>query len=87
MSIVRQSNMSHCKVQYVKTPTKIGAPGSAGTLATERTSAIVGKPVTAGPAATACSKATTERPTTPGMQEIARRPATGNYQELQEHQQ
>jgi len=26
-------------------------------------------------------------PTTPGMQEIAGRPATGNYQELQEHQQ
>jgi hypothetical protein len=63
--------MSHCKVQYVKTPTKIGAPGSAGTLATERTSAIVGKP------ATACSKSILEMSRTPGMQEIAGRPATG----------
>ncbi len=48
--------MSHCKVQDVMTPTKIGAPGSAGRLATERTSVTVGKPVTAGLAATACSK-------------------------------
>jgi hypothetical protein len=80
--------MSHCKVQYVKTPpTKIAAPGSAGTLATGRMSAKVGKTATAGPTATACSKATTEMPTTPGMQEIAGRPATGNHQELQEHQQ
>jgi hypothetical protein len=30
---------------------------------------------------------TTKMPTTPGMQEIAGRPATENYQELQEHQQ
>ena len=43
-------------MQDVMTPTKIEARGSAGMLATERTSAIVGKPVTAGPASTAFSK-------------------------------
>ncbi len=67
--------MSHCTVQYVKPPAKIGMPGLAGMLATAR------------PAATASSKGTLETLATPGMPAIAERPATVTNQELKGCQQ
>ncbi len=76
-----------CTVQYIKPPIKIDTTGSVGTLATARTPTTTGKPVTSGPPITACSKGTAETPSTPGMPAIAKRPTTGNHQEVKARQQ
>ncbi len=73
--------MSHCTVQYVKSPAKIGMPGSAGMHATART------PSTAGLPAIASWKGTAETLATPGTPAIAGRPATIIHQELKVRQQ
>jgi len=73
--------MSHCTVQNVKPPAKIGMPGSAGMLATARMPSKTGLP------ATASSKGTSETLATPGMPAIAERPATVTNQELKGCQQ
>jgi hypothetical protein len=88
--------MSHCTlynvrtVQYVKPPIKIGTTGSVGTLAAARKPTTIGKPVTSGPPVTACLKGTAETPSTPGTPgtpAIAKRPTTGNHQEVKGLQQ
>jgi hypothetical protein len=59
--------MSHCAIQYVRIPEKIGTPGSTGTLATAGMLSKVGTLATGG------TKASAETPTTPGMRAIAER--------------
>ena len=53
--------MSHCTVQYVKPPAKIGMQGSAEILATAIMPSTAGKSLTAGPPVTASLKGTAER--------------------------
>jgi hypothetical protein len=74
--------MSHCAVQYVKPPAKIGTPGSAEMLATETAPSTAGKPITAGLPATASSKGTAETLATPGTTAIAGGSAAVTHQEL-----
>jgi hypothetical protein len=73
--------MSHYTVQYIRSPAKIGMPGSAGMLSTART------PTKAGPPATASLKGKAEMLATPGTPAIAGRPATVTQQELKGRQQ
>ena len=57
--------MTHCTVQYEKTPAKVGTSGSTGTLATARTQGTTRTPATEGPPAGIKTK--TETPTTPDV--------------------
>ncbi len=59
--------MSHCTVQYEKTPAKIGTPGSADMLATGKTPATAGTQAAAETKATEGTKATAR--TTPERQQ------------------